>query len=144
MADLNTTPRALHRRTRPSIILLKAISETPQEARSCSHTQSVHTELQGDEVTTRFPKTANLDFEELSFRDDQGGFGPIKKEWIPLLCEHLEEHYKCPVMAIDITPPYVVTWCEDWKPLPTERPLMIAGLFTVGCVRGKEKWPRVS
>lgn len=128
MADINFSPLVLHRRKRPSLRSLNANLAN----------------LQGSEVIRRLPKTTDLEFQEFSFRNAQGGFDGIVKEWIPLLYTHLTEHYKYPVLAMDVIPPFLVIHCEDWKPLPSERPFMIAGLISVWCIEGKDKWPRVS
>ena len=98
-------------------------------------------ELQGLDITMRNPKTAALDFEEFSYVDDQGTFRRIASACLLFLFEYLGEHYQAE--SVSERPPYLVVWCKDTVPPPSERPFMIAGLVAVWLVQGKDKYPQV-
>jgi hypothetical protein len=89
----------------------------------------------------RNPKTAALDFEEFSYVDDQGTFRSIGSAWLVILMDYLEKYYQA--QSVSEMLPYLVVWCEDTVPPPSERPFMIAGLVAVWLVQGKDMYPQV-
>ena len=102
---------------------------------------SLQKELLDLNPTMRNPKTAALDFEEFSYVDNQGTFRRIGAAWLEILSEYLEKHYKA--QSVSEILPYLVVWCKDTVPPPSERPFMIAGLVAVWLVQGKDKYPQV-
>lgn len=143
------TLRAVTRRKRPSFSPQKwrsGLTPEQQKQRSQSHSNSasnplLQKELQDLDLTMRNPKTAALDFEEFSYVDDQGTFRLIGAAWLDILCEYLEKHYQAESVSESL--PYLVVWCKDTVPPPSERPFMIAGLVAVWLVQGKDKYPQV-
>jgi hypothetical protein len=89
----------------------------------------------------RNPKTAALEFEEFSYVDDQRTFRRIDAASLDALSEYLAMNYQA--QSVSERLPYLVVWCEDAVPLPSERPFMIAGLVAVWLVQGKDKYPEV-
>jgi hypothetical protein len=89
----------------------------------------------------RSPKTAALDFEEFSYVDDQGTFRRIGSVWLDRLCDYLAKEYHA--QSVSERLPYLVVWCEDTVPPPSERPFTIAGLVAVWLVQGKDQYPEV-
>jgi len=92
-------------------------------------------------LTMPNPKTAALDFEEFSYVDGQGTFRRIDAAWLDILSEYLAEYYQAESVSERL--PYLVVWCNDTMPPPSERPFMIAGLVAVWLVQGKDKYPQV-
>jgi hypothetical protein len=134
------TLRAVTRRKRPSFSPQKwrsGLTPEQQKPRSQSHSGSAssppHQEvLQGLNLTMRNPKTAALDFEEFSYVDDQGTFRSIDAASLNMLMEYLEKNYQA--QSVSEILPYLVVWCEDTVPPPSERPFKIAGLVAVWLV----------
>ena len=143
------TLRAVTRRKRPSFSPQKwrsGLTPEQQKQRRQPHSSSASSpllqkELPGLNLTMRNPKTAALDFEEFSYVDDQGIFRRIDAAWLEILGEYLEKHYQA--QSVSERLPYLVVWCKDTVPPPSERPFMIAGLVAVWLVQGKDKYPLV-
>jgi hypothetical protein len=89
----------------------------------------------------RNPKIAALNFDEFSYVDNQGTFRRIDAASLDILSEYLAKNYQA--QSVSERLPYLVVWCKDTVPLPSERPFMIAGLVAVWLVQGKEKYPQV-
>jgi hypothetical protein len=143
------TLRAVTRKKRPSFSPQKwrsGLTPEQQKQRTQSHSSSarcppLQQEPQSLNFTMRNPKTAALDFEEFSYLDDQGKFRRIGAAWLHILCDYLAEHYQA--ISLSETLPYLVVWCEDTVPPPSERPFTIAGLVAVWLVQGKDMYPPV-
>jgi hypothetical protein len=89
----------------------------------------------------RNPNTAALDFEEFSYVDDNGDFRSVDTAWLDMLADYLVEHYQAESVSEML--PYLVVWCKDAVPSPSERPFMIAGLVAVWRIHGKDRYPLV-
>lgn len=140
---------AVTRRKRPSFGPQKwrsGLTPEQQKQRSQSHSCSASSppfrkELQGVDPTRSYPKTAALEFEEFSYIDDQGTFRRINATWFDTLTEYLGKYYQA--QSVSERLPYLVVWCEDAVPPPSERPFMIAGLVAIWLVQGIDKYPEV-
>jgi hypothetical protein len=135
------------RKKRPSFSPQKWNGMTPeqQKQRSQSHgasTSNPPLPQKGlQDPTMRNPKTAALDFEEFSYVDDQGKIRRIHTDWLVKLFEYLAKYYQAESVTERL--PYLVVWCKDVVPSPSERPFMIAGLVTVWLVHKKDHYPAV-
>jgi hypothetical protein len=87
------------------------------------------------------PKTAALEFEEFSYVNDEGTIDKIGIAWLEVLVDYLAEHYGAQSVSENL--PYLIVWCEDEVPLPSERPFLIAGLVAIWRVHGKDEYPMV-
>src|SRR3984885_11138671 len=122
------------------------LTPTLQKQRSQSHSSSascppLQKELQGLNLTMRNPKTAALDFEEFSCIDDQRTFRRIDATWLDILSEYLEKHYQA--QSVSEMVPYLVVWCKDPVPTPSQSSFMIGGPVSGWVLQGKRKYPKV-
>lgn len=46
-------------------------------------------------------------------------------------------------ISIEENLPYLIVWCKDKIPAPSDRPFLIAGLVTIWRVEGKDGLPEV-
>ncbi|KFY87311.1 hypothetical protein V498_07227 [Pseudogymnoascus sp. VKM F-4517 (FW-2822)] len=85
-------------------------------------------------------KTAELEFEEFSYLNEEGKLYTSGSPWFKLLDEYIIEHFGVPSVSEAL--PYLLIWCEDAVPPPSERPFKIAGMVAVWLVYGKDEYPR--
>lgn len=98
-------------------------------------------ELQDLTIEMSVTKTAELEFEEFSYLNDEGKLYTSGSPWFKLLAEYIIEHFG--VLSVSEALPFLLMWCEDAVPPPSERPFRIAGMVAVWLVHGKDEYPLV-
>ncbi|KFZ17188.1 hypothetical protein V502_04695 [Pseudogymnoascus sp. VKM F-4520 (FW-2644)] len=84
------------------------------------------------------PKTRELDFEEFLYVNVQGRLQK-PRGWFPPLSNYLLENFGA--VSVSETFPYIIVFCEDKVPPPSERPFKIAGMVAVWLVEGEVVFP---
>lgn len=87
------------------------------------------------------PKTLELDFKEFSYVNERGEFHNERPGWVSPLSNYLFENFGA--VSVLETYPYIIVYCEDKVPPPSERLFKIAGMVAIWLVDGKYECPEV-